>query len=60
MKKIIKYIAYFISIFGFSIVLGCFTAGNINVFEWNAPVRFIIGLISIWVTVGIILADNLY
>jgi hypothetical protein len=36
------------------ILLGCFIAGNTNVFEWAEIGRFLVTLISVAVTVGVI------
>ena len=48
--KCFLYTLLCIFIFASLILLGCFVAGNTNIFEWNEIGRFMIVVISIGVT----------
>tara|TARA_R110000787_G_scaffold260143_1_gene365404 strand:+ start:275 stop:481 length:207 start_codon:yes stop_codon:yes gene_type:complete len=52
--KCILYTLLCIFIFLTLILLGCFIAGNTNVFEWQEASRLLATLISIAVTTGVI------
>lgn len=52
--KCFLYTLLFVGVFSSLILLGCFIAGNTNVFEWAEIGRFLTALISVAVTIGVI------
>ena len=56
--KCFLYTLLFVGVFSALILFGCFIAGNTNVFEWQEIGRFLVTLISVAVTIGVIVYEE--